>query len=208
MRVLKHNNYTVDAVYDGAEALEYLTYGEYDGVILDIMMPKADGLTVLRTIRAQGNNVPVILLTAKSEVDDRVEGLDAGADDYLSKPFAMKELLARIRAMTRRKNDVISTYTVGNLTLNPKQFTISADKGEIRLSGKEFQMMEMLVKNGNVLISTEKFMESVWGYDSEAEINGVWVYISSLRKKLQSIGANVNIKAVRGLGYRLEKSDY
>ena len=207
VRVLKHNNYTVDAVYDGAEALEYLTYGEYDGVILDIMMPKADGLTVLRTIRAQGNNVPVILLTAKSEVDDRVEGLDAGADDYLSKPFAMKELLARIRAMTRRKNDVISIYTVGNLTLNPKQFTISADKGEIRLSGKEFQMMEMLVKNGNVLISTEKFMESVWGYDSEAEINGVWVYISSLRKKLQSIGANVNIKAVRGLGYRLEKSD-
>ena len=207
VRVLKHNNYTVDAVYDGAEALEYLTYGEYDGVILDIMMPKADGLTVLRTIRAQGNNVPVILLTAKSEVDDRVEGLDAGADDYLSKPFAMKELLARIRAMTRRKYDVISTYTVGNLTLNPKQFTISADKGEIRLSGKEFQMMEMLVKNGNVLISTEKFMESVWGYDSEAEINGVWVYISSLRKKLQSIGANVNIKAVRGLGYRLEKSD-
>ena len=207
VRVLKHNNYTVDAVYDGAEALEYLTYGEYDGVILDIMMPKADGLTVLRTIRAQGNNVPVILLTAKSEVDDRVEGLDAGADDYLSKPFAMKELLARIRAMTRRKNDVISTYTVGNLTLNPKQFTISADKGEIRLSGKEFQMMEMLVKKGNVLISTEKFMESVWGYDSEAEINGVWVYISSLRKKLQSIGANVNIKAVRGLGYRLEKSD-
>ncbi|MDY4709950.1 MAG: response regulator transcription factor [Eubacteriales bacterium] len=207
VRVLKHNNYTVDAVYDGAEALEYLTYGEYDGVILDIMMPKADGLTVLRTIRAQGNNVPVILLTAKSEVDDRVEGLDAGADDYLSKPFAMKELLARIRAMTRRKNDVISTYTVGNLTLNPKQFTISADKGEIRLSGKEFQMMEMLVKNSNVLISTEKFMESVWGYDSEAEINGVWVYISSLRKKLQSIGANVNIKAVRGLGYRLEKSD-
>ena len=207
VRVLKHNNYTVDAVYDGAEALEYLTYGEYDGVILDIMMPKADGLTVLRTIRAQGNNVPVILLTAKSEVDDRVEGLDAGADDYLSKPFAMKELLARIRAMTRRKNDVISTYTVGNLTLNPKQFTISADKGEIRLSGKEFQMMEMLVKNGNVLISTEKFMESVWGYDSEAEINGVWVYISSLRKKLQSIGANVNIKAVRGLGYRLEESD-
>ena len=207
VRVLKHNNYTVDSVYDGAEALEYLTYGEYDGVILDIMMPKADGLTVLRTIRAQGNNVPVILLTAKSEVDDRVEGLDAGADDYLSKPFAMKELLARIRAMTRRKNDVISTYTVGNLTLNPKQFTISADKGEIRLSGKEFQMMEMLVKNGNVLISTEKFMESVWGYDSEAEINGVWVYISSLRKKLQSIGANVNIKAVRGLGYRLEESD-
>ena len=207
VRVLKHNNYTVDAVYDGAEALEYLTYGEYDGVILDIMMPKADGLTVLRTIRAQGNNVPVILLTAKSEVDDRVEGLDAGADDYLSKPFAMKELLARIRAMTRHKNDVISTYTVGNLTLNPKQFTISADKGEIRLSGKEVQMMEMLVKNGNVLISTEKFMESVWGYDSEAEINGVWVYISSLRKKLQSIGANVNIKAVRGLGYRLEKSD-
>ena len=192
VRVLKHNNYTVDAVYDGAEALEYLTFGNYDGVILDIMMPKADGLTVLRKVREGGNNVPVLLLTARSEVDDRVEGLDAGADDYLTKPFAMKELLARIRAMTRRKNDVISTYTVGNLTL--------------RLSGKEFQMMEMLVANNKMLISTEKFMESVWGYDSEAEINGVWVYISSLRKKLSEIGANVNIKAVRGLGYKLEET--
>lgn len=128
VRVLKHNNYTVDAVYDGAEALEYLTFGNYDGVILDIMMPKADGLTVLRKAREGGNNVPVLLLTARSEVDDRVEGLDAGADDYLTKPFAMKELLARIRAMTRRKNDVISTYTVGNLTLDPKQYTLKAEK--------------------------------------------------------------------------------
>lgn len=206
VRVLKHNNYTVDAVYDGAEALEYLTFGNYDGVILDIMMPKADGLTVLRKAREGGNNVPVLLLTARSEVDDRVEGLDAGADDYLTKPFAMKELLARIRAMTRRKNDVISTYTVGNLTLDPKQYTLKAEKGEVRLSGKEFQMMEMLVANNNMLISTEKFMESVWGYDSEAEINGVWVYISSLRKKLSEIGANVNIKAVRGRGYKLEET--
>jgi len=115
-------------------------------------------------------------------------------------------LLARIRAMTRRKNDVISTYSVGNLTLDPKQYTLKAAKGEVRLSGKEFQMMEMLVSNNNMLISTEKFMESVWGYDSEAEINGVWVYISSLRKKLSEIGANVNIKAVRGLGYKLEET--
>lgn len=204
VRVLKHNNYNVDAVYDGAEALEYLTFGDYDGVILDIMMPKVDGLTVVKTIREKGNNVPVMLLTAKSEVDDRVSGLDTGADDYLTKPFAMRELLARIRAMTRRKNEVINNYTCGNVTLNPQKFVISAHKGEVRLSGKEFQMFEMLISNPSILISTEKFMENVWGYDSEAEINGVWVYISALRKKLNEIGADITIKAVRGLGYRLE----
>lgn len=205
VRVLKHNNYTVDAVYDGQEALEYLTFGDYDGVILDIMMPKTDGITVLKTIRERGNTVPVLLLTAKAEIDDRVTGLDAGADDYLTKPFAMKELLARIRAMTRRKNAAISNYTIGNVTLNPAQYVLSAPRGEVRLSGKEFQMMEMLISNSNMLISTEKFMENVWGYDSEAEINGVWVYISSLRKKLAEIGANIGIKAVRGLGYKLEE---
>ncbi len=205
VRVLKHNNYTVDAVYDGQEALEYLTFGDYDGVILDIMMPKTDGITVLKTIRERGNTVPVLLLTAKAEIDDRVTGLDAGADDYLTKPFAMKELLARIRAMTRRKNAAISNYNIGNVTLNPAQYVLSAPRGEVRLSGKEFQMMEMLISNSNMLISTEKFMENVWGYDSEAEINGVWVYISSLRKKLAEIGANIGIKAVRGLGYKLEE---
>lgn len=207
VRVLKHNNYNIDAVYDGQEALEYLTFGDYDGVILDIMMPKTDGITVLKTIRERGNNVPVILLTAKAEIDDRVTGLDAGADDYLTKPFAMKELLARIRAMMRRKNASINNYTIGNVTLNPAQYILSAPKGEVRLSSKEFQMMEMLISNSNMLISTEKFMENVWGYDSEAEINGVWVYISSLRKKLAEIGANITIKAVRGLGYKLEESN-
>lgn len=207
VRVLKHNNYNVDAVYDGEEALEYLTFGDYDGVILDIMMPKKDGLSVLRTIRENGNNAPVLLLTAKAEIDDRVSGLDAGADDYLTKPFAMKELLARIRAMTRRKNETINSYSFGNVTLNPSQYVLSSDKGSTRLSSKEFQMMEMLISNSNVLISTEKFMENVWGYDSEAEINGVWVYISSLRKKLAEIGANVSIKAVRGLGYKLEETN-
>lgn len=206
-RVLKHNNYNVDAVYDGEQALEYLTFSEYDGVILDIMMPKVDGITVLKTIRERGNNVPVILLTAKSELDDKVTGLDAGADDYLTKPFAMKELLARVRAITRRKNNEISCYTLGNITLDPAKYLLSSVKGELRLSGKEFQMMEMLISNKNMLISTEKFMENVWGYDSEAEINGVWVYISSLRKKLAKIGANVSIKAVRGLGYRLEENN-
>lgn len=205
VKILKHNNYNVDAVYDGEEALEYLTFAEYDGVILDIMMPKLDGLSVVRTLRERGNNVPVLLLTAKSEIDDRVLGLDAGADDYLTKPFAMKELLARIRAMTRRRNETINNYSFGNVTLDMQKFILSAAKGEVRLSSKEFQMMEMLISNSNMLISTEKFMETVWGFDSEAEINGVWVYISALRKKLAEIGANVTIRAVRGLGYRLEE---
>lgn len=204
VRILRHSNYTVDAVYDGLEALDYLDADDYDCVILDVMMPKLDGFSVVKKLRERGNHVPVLMLTAKSELDDKIAGLDAGADDYLTKPFAMQELLARLRALTRRKGTEVSSYTIGNTSLNQQNYELFTSEGESRLTNKEFQMMEMLMSNPNTLISTEKFMESVWGYESEAEINVVWVYISALRKKLTNIGANISIKAVRGVGYRLE----
>lgn len=204
VRILRHSNYTVDAVYDGAEALDFLGADDYDCVILDVMMPKLDGFSVVKKLRENGNHVPVLMLTAKSELDDKIAGLDAGADDYLTKPFAMQELLARLRALTRRKGTEVSSYTIGNTSLNQQNYELFTSEGESRLTNKEFQMMEMLMSNPNTLISTEKFMESVWGYESEAEINVVWVYISALRKKLTNIGANISIKAVRGVGYRLE----
>lgn len=204
--ILMHNNYSVDAVYDGQEAIDYLQNGNYDGAILDIMMPKLDGLSVLRRIRDQGNTIPVLMLTAKSEIDDRVTGLDTGADDYLAKPFATKELLARIRAMTRRQSGVTDTVLhFGNLSLNRATFELSSEKGAFRLANKEFQMLEMLMANPGNVISTERFMEKVWGYDSDAEINVVWVYISYLRKKLATLSGSTQIKATRNVGYSLEE---
>ncbi|NCB74442.1 MAG: response regulator transcription factor [Clostridia bacterium] len=204
--ILKHNNYSVDAVYDGLEALDYLKAENYDGAILDIMMPKMDGLTVLKKLRESGSDLPVLMLTAKSEIDDKVAGLDSGADDYLTKPFATKELLARIRSMTRRQAEVTdNVLRYGNLKLDRATFELSTDFGQFRLANKEFQMMEMLMTNPKVLISTDRFMERIWGYDSEAEINVVWVYISYLRKKLSAIGSNAVIKASRGAGYSLEE---
>ncbi|TCO70387.1 response regulator transcription factor [Marinisporobacter balticus] len=204
--ILKHNHYSVDAVYDGEEALEYLEAENYDGVILDIMMPKVDGITVLKTLRKNGKNIPVLMLTAKSEIDDKVLGLDCGADDYLTKPFATKELLARIRSMTRRQTEITnSVLSFGNITLNRATFELKSTQGCFRLANKEFQMLEMMMTNPKHLIATEGFMEKIWGYDSESEINVVWVYISYLRKKLTAIGATVQIKATRNMGYSLEE---
>ena len=195
----------MDVVYDGADALDWLRAGNYDGAVLDIMMPKMDGITVLKTIRAEGNMLPVLLLTAKSEIDDKVEGLDSGANDYLTKPFAAKELLARIRAMTRAQTaQPSSTLSVGNLTLDRATFELKSPSGSFRLANKEFQMLETLMANPKTLISTERFMEKIWGYDAEAEINVVWVYISYLRKKLAALNANVQIRATRNAGYSLE----
>lgn len=203
--VLKYNNYSVDAVYDGEEALSYIEAGNYDGVILDIMMPKLDGISVLKKVRANGNSIPILLLTAKAEIDDKVEGLDSGADDYLTKPFSMKELLARIRVMTRRQSDTTdSILRCGNISLNRATYILSCGEKEIRLSNKEYQMIEMLLANPGQVISTEQFMDKIWGFDSEAELNVVWVNISYIRKKLTSIGASVSIKAIRGLGYSVE----
>ncbi|MCI9081993.1 MAG: response regulator transcription factor [Lachnospiraceae bacterium] len=203
--ILERSNYSVDAVYDGEEALAYLTSNNYDGLILDIMMPKIDGITVLRTIREQQNSIPVLLLTAKSEIDDKVAGLDAGANDYLTKPFAAKELLARIRAMTREHTRVIdTTLHTGNLTLDLASFTLSSPVGSFRLTNKEFQMLELLMRNPGQLISSQRFLERIWGYNSDVEINVVWVYISYLRKKLTALDGNVQIKAARNAGYFLE----
>lgn len=204
--VLRRNNYSVDAVYNGQDALDYAEGQEYDGIILDIMMPKKSGLEVLRTLRAHKNQVPVLLLTAKTQVDDRVEGLDSGADDYLGKPFAIKELLARVRAMTRRQSTLTdNVLTLGNVTLNRSTFELSVGEEKVRLANKDFQMMEMLIVNPGQIISTDRFMEKVWGYDSDTEIGVVWVYVSNLRKKLAALGADIEIKAVRNQGYSLEK---
>lgn len=203
--ILGKSHYTVDAVYDGEEALKYLETGNYDGAILDIMMPKMDGLTVLKHLRQRGNLMPVLLLTAKSEIDDKVEGLDLGANDYLTKPFATKELLARIRAMMRTQTSQSdSILRAGDLSLNRATFELSSGSGSFRLANKEFQMMEMLMCNPGHLISKERFMEKIWGFDSDAEISVVWVYISYLRKKLSALQSKTEIKAARNLGYSLE----
>lgn len=202
--ILKHNNYSVDAVYNGLDALDYLSAENYNGAILDIMMPGLDGISVLQRIRRNGNPIPVLLLTAKSEIDDRVAGLDAGADDYLPKPFATKELLARIRAMTRRRTEVTDNIlSLGNIKLDRNNYELSGKQGSFRLANKEFQILEMLMANPGQLIPTERFMERIWGYDTDVEINVVWVYISYLRKKLAAVGANVIIKAARNLGYSI-----
>ena len=203
--VLKHNNYSVDAVYNGQDALDYLETENYDGAILDIMMPKMDGLTVLKKIREAGNSVPVILLTAKAEIDDRVAGLDCGADDYLTKPFSMKELLARIRAMTRRKAETTdSVLSFEDISLDRSTYVLSCGNDAVRLASKEYQMLEMLMSNPKQIISVDQFMDRRWGFDSDTELNVVWVNISYLRKKLSSLNSCVSIKATRGLGYSLE----
>jgi len=205
--VLKRNNYTVDAVYDGEEATDYLETGVYDAVILDIMMPKKDGISVLKDLRAAGNRVPVMMLTAKAEIDDRVLGLDTGADDYLAKPFAMKELLARIRALCRRQTEIQDNRLVfSNMTLDRSSYELASQNGSLRLANKEFQMMELLMANPSQVISVEQFMDKIWGFDSEAEMNVVWVYVSYLRKRLTAVGAKAQIKAHRNQGYSLEET--
>lgn len=202
--ILKHNNYSVDQVYDGLEALDYLEADNYDVVILDIMMPKLDGVEVLRRLRAGGSDIPVIMLTAKSQIEDKILGLDSGADDYLTKPFDSSELVARLRAITRRVSTALnSVLTLGNTRLDTASFVLSTEKAEITLTNKEFQMMEYLMLNSGNIISADSFMEKIWGYDSDTEINVVWVYISYLRKKLSSLDSNLKIKVSRNIGYSL-----
>ncbi|HIR40031.1 MAG TPA: response regulator transcription factor [Candidatus Coproplasma stercoripullorum] len=203
--ILQYNHYSVDAVYDGEEALNFLLNGNYDGAILDIMMPKKDGITVLEEFRKINKTMPVLLLTAKNEVEDRVKGLDSGADDYLGKPFDTKELLARIRAMLRRRGERSEDIlTAADISLNRITFEISSPKGSIRLGNKEFQMLEMLMQSIGRVVSTEQFIEKIWGYDSEAEVNVVWTYLSFIRKKLAALSDRVSIRAIRNLGYILE----
>lgn len=204
--ILKYHKYNVDAVYDGEEALYYARAEHYDGIILDIMMPKVDGLEVLKQLRAEGNNTPVLLLTAKGDLEDRVIGLNLGADDYLTKPFAMSELLARVRAMLRRKeNYTPNVLTMGNVSLNLQTYELCANGKSIALAKIEYQIMELFMLNRGNYLSSITILEKVWGYNTDAEIGIVWVYISYLRKKLLQLGANVEIKARRNIGYVLEE---
>ena len=206
VRILEYAHYTVDAVYDGQEALDYMETEEYDGIILDIMMPEIDGIEVLRRFRALGKHTPVLLLTAKSEIDDKVEGLDSGANDYLTKPFDTKELLARIRAMTRIQTAAVdASLSFGNVSLNQKTFVLSNAQAQFTLANKEYQVMELLMSNPGHVSATHRIFEKIWGYDSDTEINVVWVYISYLRKKLNQMQADILIKAHRNVGYSLEK---
>ena len=202
--ILKHHHYNVDHVADGEEALLFARSMEYDGLILDVMMPKKSGFDVLAALRREGSQVPTLLLTAKNQIEDKVQGLDLGADDYLTKPFEGAELLARVKSLLRRPNVfVASVMTLGNVELNRDTFTMMTSKGQVLLNNKEFQLMEYFMMNSNQVLSTDLIMEKVWGLDSEAEINVVWVNISSLRKKLATIEADVTIKSARGLGYQL-----
>lgn len=204
--ILQRSHYTVDTVYDGEEAMEYLESDIYDAIILDIMMPKKNGLDVLKYLRQKGDLTPVLMLTAKSEVEDKVTGLDLGANDYLTKPFDARELLARLRAITRAQTEHGSSQlSVGNITLDRATFELSSPTGSICLANKEFQMLELMMSNPRQLISSERFLERLWGYDSEADVSVVWVYISYLRKKLAMLQANVQIKATRNAGYCLEE---
>ena len=201
-KMLTLSKYDVDQAFDGMQALEKMHTNSYDCVILDVMMPRLDGFQVLKMLRSEGDQTPVLMLTARAEIDDKVLGLDSGADDYMTKPFHMKELLARIRVLLRHSNTEGQTYVIGNLTLESKTSEMKA-KSSVRLTRTEFQLMEYLIQNKDRLVSTETIMGSVWDYDSEAEINVVWAYISALRKKLAAIGADVTINAVRGIGYQL-----
>lgn len=206
IRILEKNNHTAEAVYNGIDALQYLESGDYDAVILDVMMPGMDGLSVLRQLRARGSRVPVLILTARGEIEDKVEGLDSGANDYLTKPFDTRELLARLRAMTRGSGQNASTLTFGNITLDRPTFTLTSPTGAVRLANKEYQMMELLMSNPKQLLSTERIMERIWGYDTDSEINVVWVYISYLRRKLTALGADIQIRSFRNAGYSLEEA--
>ena len=203
--VLQYHKYIVDAVYDGQDALDYAQNDQYDGIILDVMMPRLSGLQVLERLRAAGCRTPVLLLTAKGEVEDRIQGLDAGADDYLAKPFAMGELLARIRAMLRRREEFTpDVLQLGNLRLDRQNYSLCVDRQQRVLPKLEFQMMELFLLNKGIYLSTQDILVKVWGYDTEADVGIVWVYISYLRKKLSALGANVAIKAKRNIGYTLE----
>lgn len=205
--ILTYHNCMVDAVGDGAEALDYARADRYDGIILDIMMPKLSGLEVLRRLRAAGCRTPVLLLTARGEVEDQIQGLDLGADDYLSKPFSMELLLARVRAMLRRREEYTpSVLRRGNITLNQLTGEVSGNGQTFVLSRLEYRLLELLMLNKEAYLSTEDLLVKVWGYDTEAEVGTVWVYISYLRKRLSALNADVTIAARRNVGYRLEEA--
>jgi two-component system response regulator ArlR len=206
--ILTYHKYTVDAVYDGVDALVYAEAEQYDGIILDIMMPKMSGIEVLQKLRQSGCRTPILLLTAKAEIEDRIQGLDMGADDYLPKPFAMGELLARVRAMLRRREEFTpDILKCGNISLNMQNYELSGNGQSIILPKLEYQLMELLMLNKGIYLSTEDLLTKIWGYDTDAELGTVWVYISYLRKRLSALNANVVIQAKRNVGYTLEVAE-
>ncbi len=206
--LLERAGYAVDCVYTGNDALDYAESDAYDGMILDWMLPGRDGIDVLRTLRAGGHDIPCLMLTARDAVRDRVAGLDAGADDYLSKPFDTQELLARVRAMLRRRTSIRpDVVSFSDLELDKTAMELRCGARSSRLSAKAFQLMEMLIERPHTVLSVQQIMDHVWGWDSEAEINVVWVNISFLRKRILELGAHVEIRASRGLGYSLERKD-
>ena len=203
--ILTYHKYVVDAVYDGEDALDYALSGDYDGIILDIMMPKRDGIEVLSALRKGGCKAPVLLLTAKTQVEDRIRGLDAGADDYLPKPFDMGELLARVRAMLRRREEFHpDLLSFGDLTLNVQSSVLSSGDTRFSLPKQEYRLMEQLMINHGIFLSSEDLLIKAWGYGAETDVNSVWLYISYLRKRLTAMGSRVEIVSKRNIGYRLE----
>lgn len=204
--MLEKNKYSVDAVHTGTDALDYILASEYDALVLDIMMPGMDGIEVLKTARSRGIRTPALFLSARAEVADRVAGLDAGADDYLPKPFASSEFLARVRALVRRSgNYAAPVLRLGNTELDCGQYLLRTGSGELRLNNKEFQLMELLLRCPRQVFSTERLMERVWGLDSVAEMDVVWTYIGFLRRKLKQLDADIEIRTIRGAGYALEE---
>lgn len=203
-KLLRKNNYSVETANDGEEALLRFELENYDAIILDIMMPKINGIEVLKTIRKTNTSIPIIMLTAKAEVEDKVLGLDSGANDYLEKPFDTRELLARLRSITRQKEEINNKLMLGNVSLNRKTFELEANNKSVKLTNKEFQMLEMLMQNKKVVISVDQFIDKIWGDDFDIDNNTVWVYISYLRRKLSALSANVEIKSSRNIGYYLE----
>ena len=207
-QVLKREKFAVDPVYTGTDGLDYARPGLYDAIILDVMLPGMDGFTVLRTLRQEGVRTPVCMLTARSGLEDRVHGLNTGADYYLSKPFQMAELIACLRAITRRKEDApVMELSFGDVRLDQQGARLihSSSGQEVRLGGKEYQLMELLLRNPRQLLSKDTIFDRVWGYDSEADVSTVEVYVSFLRKKLAFIGSGLRIRAARGIGYSLEE---
>ena len=207
VHILQLHNFSADGVDNGLDALEYASSGAYDALVLDIMMPGLDGIHVLRQLRARKITTPALFLTARTEISQRVEGLDAGADDYLSKPFATDELLARIRAMLRRKDafqpDLLQ---FGSITLNRSTYEVSCKNKTLVLSGKEFQVLEMLMVNPRMVITTEQLITKIWGWNAAVDTSVVWVHISNLRKKLAMLSDSVRIRFIRGAGYVLEEN--
>lgn len=206
--MLEKNKYAVDIVHNGLDAVDFILAAYYDALVLDIMMPGMDGITVLKAVRSRGITTPALFLTAKGEIEDRVAGLDAGADDYLPKPFASAEFLARVRALVRRSDSYAAPMLrLGNTVLDCNQYILRASSGETRLNNKEFQLMELFLRNPRQVFSTERLMDAVWGMESEAQMDVVWTYIGFLRKKLKQLDADIEIRTIRGAGYALEEME-